>query len=106
RAGLTAIASASAARTETRVLTEIADITAKRAGVANISVKLTERELRANLISSGYKVVRQDISSNGPFTVLSNGTKTYTIYTATSGGPAVEVSVAGRTVSKLRLSGS
>ncbi len=47
------------------------------------------------------------MGSNGPVTVLSNGQKIYTIYTATSTGSAsVQVAnAAGQILSKIRLSG-
>ena len=49
-------------------------------------------------------IVRQGISSNGPFTVFQKGAKTYTMYTGTStGGHSVAVRVAGELVSKIRL---
>jgi len=58
------------------------------------------------LVRDGYRVIRQGVGSNGPFTVLSKGEKTYTIYRATSTGEAAaDVFVAGQRVSKLRLSG-
>jgi RHS repeat-associated protein len=87
-------------------MTEIANATASGARMANLSVNLTAGEFQANLVRSGYKVVRQGVGSNGPFTVLSKGEKTYTIYTASStGGASAQVRVAGQTVSKIRLSG-
>lgn len=90
---------------EARAMTEIADVTAKGAQAANLAVNLSARELQANLVKSGYNVVRQGVSSNGAYTILGNGQKTYTIYTASSTGTAAaEVRVAGQLVSKIRLS--
>ena len=87
-------------------MTGIANATASGARMANLSVDLTARQFQANLIESGYTVVRQGVGTNGPFTVLSRGEKTYTIYTASStGGVSAQVRVAGQTVSKIRLSG-
>lgn len=87
-------------------MTEIANATASGARIANLSVNLTAREFQVNLVRSGYRVVRQGVGTNGPFTVLSKGEKTYTIYTASStGGASAQVRVAGQTVSKIRLSG-
>ena len=87
-------------------VTEIANVTARGAGAANLGVKLTAGEFQANLVRDGYRVIRQGVGSNGPFTVLSKGEKTYTIYRATSTGEAAaDVFVAGQRVSKLRLSG-
>jgi RHS repeat-associated protein len=87
-------------------VTDLAVVTAKGARYANYATKLTAREFQSNLLANGYKIVRQGISSNGPFTVLSSGEKTFTIYTATStGGASVQVRVAGQIVSKIRLGG-
>jgi RHS repeat-associated protein len=87
-------------------MTGIAQATASGARMANLSVNLTAREFQANLVKSGYRVVRQGVGTNGPFTVLSRGEKTYTVYTASStGGASAQVRVAGQTVSKIRLSG-
>jgi hypothetical protein len=68
--------------------TELAFATAKGSRYVNLAAKLTAREFQANLVSNGFKIVRQTVGSNGPVTVLSNGQKTYTIYTATSTGSA------------------
>jgi len=87
-------------------VTDLAVVTAKGARYANYATKLTAREFQSNLLANGYKIVRQGISTNGPFTVLSSGEKTYTIYTATTtGGASVQVRVAGQIISKIRLGG-
>jgi filamentous hemagglutinin len=58
------------------------------------------------LLESGYKVVNTTVGKNGPVTVLSNGTKTYSIYTATSTGESsVQVMIGDEVVSKIRLIG-
>lgn len=73
----------------------------------NIATNLTAREFQSNLVSNGYNVVRQTIGSNGPVTILSNGEKTYSIYTATSTGSASAqaTNAAGTILSKIRLGG-
>lgn len=89
-----------------RKFTEAAwDLTSKGSRYENINVALTPREFQANLVANGYKVVKQTQGTNGPVTVLSNGSKTYTIYTATSTkGPTAQVTDAlGNIVSKIRL---
>lgn len=82
-------------------------MTAAGARVSNLAANLTAREFQSNLVSNGYSVVRQTVGSNGPVTVLSNGQKTYTIYTATSTGnsSAQVFDAAGNTLSKIRLTG-
>ncbi len=86
-------------------MTHIGNVTAG-ARMANLSVKLTARQFETPLVESGYKVVRQGVGSNGPFTVLTRGEKTCTIYTASStGGASAQVRIAGQTVSKIRLTG-
>jgi RHS repeat-associated protein len=86
-------------------VTEIADITAAGARYANTAVKMTPQTFQANLISNGYRVIRESMGPNGPVTILSNGSKTYTIYTSTSTGAAsVQVTnAAGEILSKIRL---
>jgi RHS repeat-associated protein len=87
-------------------MTELANVTPKGARMANFGVNLTAGEFQSNLVRSGYKVIRQGVGPNGPWTMLGSGEKTYTIYTATStGGPAAEVRVAGRLIGKIRLGG-
>ena len=49
-------------------VTDLAVVTAKGARYANYATKLTAREFQSNLLAIGYKIVRQGISSNGPFT--------------------------------------
>jgi RHS repeat-associated protein len=102
-----AVRAAAGAVMGSRTVTEVAfDITRKGAQLPNIGARLTASEFQANLISSGFKVVRQTVGPNGPVTMLSDGQKLYTIYTATStGGASAEVRIAGRLVSKIRLSG-
>jgi RHS repeat-associated protein len=85
---------------------DLAVVTAKGARYTNYATKLTAKEFQSSLLANGYKIVRQGVSSSGPFTVLSKGEQTYTIYTATStGGASAMVRVAGRTVSKIRFGG-
>jgi RHS repeat-associated protein len=87
-------------------ITGIANVTAKGARMANYAVNLSARAFQSNLMRSGYKIIQQGVGPNGPFTVLAQGEKTYTIYTASStGGPTALVRVAGQTVSKIRLGG-
>ncbi len=102
-----AMRAAAGALMGSRTATEVAfDITRNGAQVPNIGARLTASEFQANLISSGFTVVRQTVGPNGPVTMLSDGQKLYTIYTATStGGASAEVRIAGRLVSKIRLSG-
>jgi RHS repeat-associated protein len=103
-----AVRAAAGAIMGARAATEVAfDITAKGARYANLATKLTAREFQANLISSGFRVIRQTIGPNGPVTILSDGQKIYTIYTATSTGTArVQVAnAAGQILSKIRLAG-
>jgi RHS repeat-associated protein len=89
------------------VLTEIADVTAAGSRYANIATKLSPQEFQSNLVSSGYKIIRQTTGMNGPVTVLSNGAKTYTIYTSTSTGAASAqvTNAAGEILSKIRFGG-
>jgi len=54
----------------------------------NVNTSATSAEAQATLQSNGYSIVRQDVNQNGPFTVLSDGTNTYTFYTRTSTGEA------------------
>lgn len=88
--------------------TELSHVTAAGSRFANIATNLTAREFQANLLSSGYRVLRQTTGSNGGVTILSNGEKTYTIYTATSTGSASAqvTSATGEILSKIRLGGS
>jgi hypothetical protein len=90
-----------------REVTEIAFVTNKGARYANIAANIGGKEFQSNLVSNGYKIVKETIGSNGPVTVLSNGTNSYTIYTATSTGElsAQLTNAAGEIVSKIRLAG-
>jgi RHS repeat-associated protein len=85
--------------------TEVANVTAAGSRYTNLATNLTAREFQANLVSNGYRVVRQTTGSNGPVTILSNGEKSYTIYTATSTGSASAqvTNAAGDILSKIRL---
>ncbi len=88
-------------------LTEVADATVAGSRYANIAANLSAREFQSTLVSNGYRVVKQTVGPNGPVTILSNGEKTYTIYTATS-TQSVSVQVtnsAGEILSKIRLGG-
>ncbi|ANB16711.1 RHS repeat domain-containing protein [Dokdonella koreensis] len=86
--------------------TEVADVTKAGSRYANIAAKLTPEDFQANLISNGYNVIGETVGSNGPVTILSNGAKTYTIYTGTSTGAASAqvTNAAGEILSKIRLS--
>ncbi len=90
-----------------RGVTEVAFATTKGAHYANLAANIGAREFQSNLLGNGYKVVRQTVGSNGPVTILSNGTNTYTIYTATStGGLSAQLTnAAGEILSKIRLAG-
>jgi RHS repeat-associated protein len=61
---------------EASTMTQVANVTARGARIANLSVNLTPGTFQGNLLKSGYKVVRQGVGSNGPFTVLTKGEKT------------------------------
>jgi hypothetical protein len=75
--------------------------------VLNVATDVPPAEFQANLEANGYSVTAQGVSGNGPFTVLSNGGRTYTIYTATSTGEASAAvyDVAGESVLKYRFFG-
>jgi hypothetical protein len=59
----------------------------------NVLTDVTAQEFQQNLLANGYSVFRSGVSSNGPFSVLSNGGDLiYTIYTGTSTlGPSAQV---------------
>ncbi|HNP34891.1 MAG TPA: FG-GAP-like repeat-containing protein [Woeseiaceae bacterium] len=88
-------------------VTKVANVTAAGSRYANLATNLTAREFQANLLSNSYRIVRQTTGANGPVTILSNGQKTYTIYTATSTGSASAqvTNAAGDILSKIRLGG-
>ncbi len=75
--------------------------------ILNVGTDVTATQFQANLTSNGFEAVAEGVSTNGPFTVLSNGGRTYTIYTATSTGEASAqvFNSAGETVLKYRLGG-
>jgi hypothetical protein len=84
------------------------DTTIPQAGrYLNVGTDGTASDYKATLMSNGFNVVKQGASSNGPFTVLSNGRTTHSIYTASStGGASAHVfNSAGQTVVKYRLGG-
>ncbi|MDR5734768.1 hypothetical protein QCE47_20870 [Caballeronia sp. LZ025] len=54
----------------------------------NVDTDVSAEQFSVNLMSNGYKVNSQGTNKNGDFTVLSNGTSTYTIYTRSSTGEA------------------
>ncbi|WP_459252343.1 DUF637 domain-containing protein [Paraburkholderia xenovorans] len=54
----------------------------------NVKTNVTADQFESNLISNGYSVTNQGTNKNGSFTVLNNGTSTYTIYTRTTTGQA------------------
>jgi hypothetical protein len=88
-------------------LTEVAVATVKGSRYANLAAKIGAREFQSNLVNNGYKILKHTVGSNGPVTVLSNGSSTYTIYTATStGGLSAQLTnAAGEILSKIRLAG-
>lgn len=90
-----------------RGVTEVANVTAKGSRYTNLAANLGSKEFQSNLISNGYKIVSETAGKNGSVTVLSNGTKSYTIYTATSTGEvsAQITNAAGEILSKIRLIG-
>ncbi|MGB7219764.1 MAG: RHS repeat-associated core domain-containing protein, partial [Vicinamibacterales bacterium] len=79
----------------------------KKGSLPNLLTNLTGREFVGNLVSNGFKITLQKMGPNGPVTILSNGHKTYKIYTASStGGLSAEVlNAAGQTLSKVRIGG-
>jgi len=52
----------------------------------NIKTQVTAKQFELNLIQNGFGVARTGVGKNGDFTVLSNGSSTYTIYSRTSTG--------------------
>ncbi|WP_435693924.1 hemagglutinin repeat-containing protein [Rhizobium lusitanum] len=52
----------------------------------NVQTTVTAKDFQSNLMSNGYKVVNSGTNANGSFTVLKNGSSTYTIYIRTSTG--------------------
>jgi len=81
------------------------EITATGSRIANIWVSnLSGRQFVANLVSNGYQVVRTTVGANGSVTVLSQGSKTYSLYTSTSTGAlSAQVIQSGVTASKIRI---
>lgn len=72
----------------------------------NVDTDLTPQQFQANLMSNGYSVTSQGTNKNGPFTVLNNGSSTYTIYTRSStGGAGVQYFGPGGTSGKFSLKG-
>ncbi|TCG09429.1 hypothetical protein BZM27_05615 [Paraburkholderia steynii] len=63
-------------------------ITSSGSKYQNVETNLTPEQFKSNLISNGYNVTNQGTGKNGDFTVLSNGTSTYTVYGRTSTGSA------------------
>jgi hypothetical protein len=59
-------------------------ITGSGSRFLNIRTNLTASEFEKNLISNGYSIASQGTNTNGPFTVLTNGTSTYTTYVRSS----------------------
>ncbi|HEX7079783.1 MAG TPA: hypothetical protein VF329_02070 [Gammaproteobacteria bacterium] len=78
------LAEGAAAAREVGAFTEVVSATAAGSRYANFATNLTAREFQANLLSNGYRVLRQTMGSNGPVTILTNREKTYTIYTGCS----------------------
>jgi len=63
-------------------------ITAAGARSLNVATDVTATQFQNALMTSGYQVIKQEIGSNGPVTVLSNGASTYTVYVRSSTGAA------------------
>lgn len=63
----------------------------------NIGTNVNATNFQQNLQANGFYLERTGMSKNGPFTVLGNGTETYTIYTrsSTSGPGAMYPGVNG-----------
>jgi RHS repeat-associated protein len=101
------VVSAAGVGVAARGVTEVTVATTKGARYANLAANIGAKEFQSNLIGNGYKIVRQTVGTNGPVTIMSNGTKTYTIYTATSTGElsAQLTNAAGEILSKIRLAG-
>jgi hypothetical protein len=71
----------------------------------NRATDVTAADFKSNLISSGYKVINESLGKNGPVTVVSDGAKTYTIYTRSStGAPGAQLTnTAGEIIVKINL---
>jgi RHS repeat-associated protein len=71
----------------------------------NVGTDVTASDFEKNLIDNGYIVVKRTTGSNGPVLILTNGSRTYTIYTASSTGAASAqvTGVAGNILVKIRL---
>jgi hypothetical protein len=61
-------------------------ITSPGSQYPNVRTNVGAQEFQSNLMSNGYKVVKQANGSNGPVTVLNNGRSTWTIYERSSTG--------------------
>lgn len=61
-------------------------ITSPGSQYTNVSTDVTASEFVANLAANGYTISSQGSNANGPYTVLSNGPFTYTVYTRSSTG--------------------
>jgi RHS repeat-associated protein len=71
---------------EGRFSTYDTSITLPGSRFLNVGTDVRPQEFQSNLLSNGYNIVKQAISTNGPVTVLSNGSQTYAIYTRTTTG--------------------
>ena len=100
-------AAANSLRGGSAASTSIAYVTLPRATVKNFAAGIGATTFEKNLISSGYAIVSRKVGSNGVVTIISNGQKTYAVYTSTSTGAAsVQVTNSiGKTLSKIRLCG-
>ena len=63
-------------------------ITSPGSKFLNVQTDVTAEQFQSNLISNGYNVTSQGAGKKGAFTVLSNGSSTYTVYTRSSTGSA------------------
>jgi filamentous hemagglutinin len=63
-------------------------ITSPGSEFLNVQTDVTAEQFQSNLMSNGYSVTSQGTGKNGAFTVLSDGSSTYTVYTRSSTGSA------------------
>lgn len=82
-----------------------ASVTAAGSRYLNVATNVSAASFESNLVSNGFRIVKQTIGSNGPVTVLTDGKTTYTIYTATSTGEASAqaANALGQKLVKVRL---
>ena len=63
-------------------------ITSAGSRYLNVRTNVTASQFQSNLTSNGYSVTGQGTNANGTYTILGNGTSTYTIYMRSSTGEA------------------